>query len=255
MRGSWLAGILSVGVAAGAACSEDDPRRPPTSTNGTGGSTPTATTAAGPGGSSTGDPVADYCNAISRAYCEAAHACCTDPQALDAEFGGDVDTCIALGREECPHQTLEGVEDAIANGDATLDQVHLDRCIDRLDTLRMEGPTCTIAPYVAIVLCRAIFVGAGEGGDTCEAGYDCRSGFCLNNTCYDFLGEGEECISTLTEVCDVTQDLHCDTNGSGLCRAALPSFGACTQDFDCQSKVCDNGACAPIMPTEHCDPG
>jgi len=259
MRRQIWAGLVAVSVLAPTAnCGGDDGDGGGTTSDG-GGTTSdsggTAGTSSGgsAGESSTGDPVvvcpANITNvftALAEAICEKRTECCEDEQ----------DSCISdvAAALDAVYPELDVSEEADT---ASLNCDAFDAC-----ALAIHEAPCDEWPLQSGELgglpvdeteCLAIITPAISDGDACRYNYECVNGLCrvpedeTEGTCAQFVNLNAECEDGLA--CDPAT-MFC--NSAQVCQARLPNGATCTENGQCESRICDadEGECIAPGPDE-----
>jgi len=77
-------------------------------------------------------------------------------------------------------------------------------------------------------------------GSRCDAGFECNSGYCLNNVCTATKPNGSQCDAGFA--CDSG---YCLNN---KCTATKPNGAHCLATFACTSGYCLNNKCTATKP-------
>jgi hypothetical protein len=248
-------------MACAVACEEEG--RPgviqPTGTGGDAGSGAGALGGAGGSVVPSGDPIKDFCDAVTRPFCEAYFACCTEPERLD-QNGGSLEGCIAENRD-CEARLKEpedGLPAALAQGITVLDYDRLNACVARLRALAPGGDACIEPPKRAYYNCMSTFEGQVEAGEPCGlidhdmSWIECKDGHCVDGACKPFLARGEACVNSddATSFCNIGQWEWCIEDGSGPPTCGDPQHIGDTcvpwgdaQELGCRSDRCEDGEC------------
>jgi hypothetical protein len=205
-----------------------------------------------------GNPEVDayhrFVDARNQIYCQAVIQCCTPAEIWNNHYPHftDVPSCIQAQREQATSAAQPTPTGALTTeGDLSEGIVHFDPAAAEqcLDELRSAGSSCDhpadLAALLAL-LCRGALVGTRPAGATCANNEECASdGVCdqQKHVCQAFAEAGEACGPNTN--CDFYAGLICLS--SGTCGPASANGQACTAngaDFDCQSLMCESGACA-----------
>jgi len=92
-------------------------------------------------------------------------------------------------------------------------------------------------------------------GATCQAGYTCASGTCVDDrgtevitgdqgTCAKTVADGQACGEPLGTTCAATSFCTSDATGGSVCAPRRPVGATCTEDRSCQSGTCAAQGCS-----------
>jgi hypothetical protein len=205
---------------------------------------------------------ADFCESLTRIYCDANVRCCTLPPFKWADSA----SCLADAMSSMPKGDLGSGCKVEFTGAAFQDgRVRFDPSVGAqlLDMLENAALQCQTLPYVAPV---GLVVGTvASGGDcratsadpspmlACAPGLYCDGSLGSSTppppytwTCKPFPNEGDAC--GLGGICGA--GLYCDGPTSGFCRKFVSDGGACTGNYMCASFNCAGNVCSTAPPAQ-----
>lgn len=239
-RSAWWCGLLAVATAA--ACGGGDPE-PGIDASFDGGTTDAGADAGGMCTEFTPEycpreypmtPIAinTICEVFADMFCRANGNCCERPDEVYPTFAA----CISDQVARCMHP-VSGYEHSAALAGGTLDYNSAAMGEQRAMLGRMSD-VCTPVRFGDAILTsmqgRVASGGACAVSPECVSGHECRGSVCssepsIGSTCAGH----DECAAG---------GLRCD---GATCAARLEDLAGCTDDDECESRLCVEGRCEP----------
>lgn len=184
------------------------------------------------------EAIEDYPGVLADAICRKRAACCTS----------DVEACMTEVTAALD-EIYPGLAAAEQSGAADADCSALELCVAAIDDADCSNwPKELGAVYgipVAEPACRGIIKGNLAPSAACESTYQCADGFCAEQgdalICFAHVPDGEACGGS--NYCNLATS-YC--NAADECAPREENGVACTNDQQCQSRICDTedtGAC------------
>lgn len=176
-------------------------------------------------------PMASICEIFADMFCTANERCCNRPEETYATHAA----CVSDQTSRCvdPTQPYE-LTDGLMNLRLDYNTAAMG---ERRAVVGSLSYDCVPVHFPSAIF--EIMEGRVESGGECAATAECVDGYrCLEGVCRLNLMEGQICAGHAD--C-APSDLQC---ASGTCATRLAVGESCTEDEECESLVCVDGACA-----------